>query len=105
MAPRLFHRGSRGRGEEAECDRAQTELEQATARGRLYVVVPFGCAALDDRDLTVIEPEIAVERFLGGRCRVWIRQVNARWARIDDGVPIGKLCELRRTLSGENNGG
>src|ERR1700674_6051481 len=105
MAPSLFHGRTRGRGEEAKCDRAQAQLEQATARRRLDVIVSFGCGPLDDRDLTIVEAEIAVERFLGGRCRVRIGQVDARWARIDDSVPIGKLCELRRTLSGENNGG
>ncbi len=101
----FLHRGARVGREKTEGHGTQAEFEEPASAGRLEVVVPLRRSLGDDRDLALVQAQVAVERRLG-RCRgIRVGQIDLRHARVDDRVPVRQLGELGRALRGQDDRG
>src|SRR5439155_13839589 len=75
---RLLHRGTGIGGEEAQRHGAEPELKQPAAARGLEVVVPLGGGPGDDRNLPLVQAEVAVQGRLRRRPRIGVREEIGR---------------------------
>ena len=96
--------GFRGCGAERQRHLAKAELEQPVAAPRLAVVVALRHGARQNLDLPVVKPEAPVDR---GDLRLdgaFVRKKHPRWAALDDRRRDGRIVDVGKTLSCEDDG-